>query len=104
MNGSRRFFKRFFQSEARIIQPRLIDELQRSIRPDNPGHRWNSVNHKPELPFALAQGVFHLPAFRNVLHRAENADRPARLVSHDIVSNVNEPYVTIASDDPGFQA
>ena len=55
MNCARWLFNFLLQREARIVQPTLIDEINRAIRPNGPGHRGNCVDDKPHAIFRSLQ-------------------------------------------------
>ena len=80
MNWACRVFDFLLQSETRIVQPTLIDEINGAIRLKGPDHRRNCVDNKPNAIFGPFQ-IFDVDG------RSIPIDDVSRLVSQRHCAN-----------------
>src|SRR5258708_17370938 len=93
---------RFLEGKACIVQPTLICEIKRAVRPKTPRHRGNSVDYQAKVFFTAAHCLFGSPPFGNVLHSAKHEDWLARFVTHNFITDMHKSYVAIRTHESEF--
>ena len=61
------------ESQSGVVDPPLVEIDVPSVGAGHPDHLWHGFGQSPELAFALAQRIFRLFAFGNILKCALHA-------------------------------
>ena len=102
MNRAHRVFDIFLQSKTGIVHPTLIEEVNRTIRPQAPGHGGDCVYDQAKLFFALAERRLSLLSFGDVLRNAKRSSWPALFIADYIALAVDVAQLTVGAHHTKF--
>src|SRR5260370_18731123 len=64
-----------------MVQPVLIDKINRAVRPQSPGHCWDCVDDKPEAIFALSQNFLGRFTVGDIGHELSSEKKTSQALS-----------------------